>query len=155
MLRLGAVVSILALAACSSSSPAKTGGNDAADTRRDATAETGGKDAAGTPSTAKDANADQAGGAITCRPLSCPSGWFADNDTVCSPPATMGSSSCSQVGDGLCYLRCATDADCQAVGLSSCRSLTLFGGSDVGHATPVCAGTAQLPACAAADAAGD
>ncbi len=88
--------------------------------------------------------------AVTCRPdAACPSGWFRYDDTLCSPPDQSGKESCERVGDQLCHLTCKTDADCQAVGLPACGTLTFFSGSDAGRQVPACTGTTALPACMA------
>ncbi|MFL5308446.1 MAG: hypothetical protein ACJ8F1_24760 [Polyangia bacterium] len=102
-----------------------------------------------------DAGTDGGGDAgrapVTCRPdAACPSGWFPYDDTLCSPPDQSGKKSCERVGDQLCHLACKTDADCQAVGLPGCGTLTFFSGSDAGHQVPACTGTAALPACVTA-----
>ncbi|HEY6476066.1 MAG TPA: hypothetical protein VI456_05750 [Polyangia bacterium] len=68
---------------------------------------------------------------------------------------SSATSSCEPEGDNLCYLRCNTDADCTAVGLASCGSITFFNGSDAGHPVSVCNGTWQLPACTIPDAGND
>lgn len=112
---------------------------------------TGGTGTGGTGSGGTGSGGAGSGGtraSVSCRPAApCPSGWLQYSDYSCSPPDPSGRSSCSSEGDGLCYLRCGTDADCQAVGLVSCGSIVFFNGSDAGHPVSVCNGTRQLPAC--------
>lgn len=53
----------------------------------------------------------------------CPPGYFHYVDEVCNTDA-----GCEQVGDGLCYQMCDSDADCGGCG---CHPVYLFGGPDV------------------------
>lgn len=106
-----------------------------------------GVDVAGGGDASRDGDAPQA---VVCRPAApCPTGWYEDSDNSCSPPFSGTPPPCQPQGDGLCYLRCYTDDDCQAVGLSTCGVIYVFGGSDVGRPMSVCDGTKQLPQCPA------
>jgi hypothetical protein len=54
---------------------------------------------------------------------------FIYNDLVCEAPTPSGGTSCSQIGDGMCHLRCTTDADC-VTEAPFCRILGLYAGAD-------------------------
>jgi hypothetical protein len=59
----------------------------------------------------------------------CGAGDFVYRDRACGAPLPGGTSTCSDVGDGLCHLRCASDADCPAE-TAFCRTLGLYSGGD-------------------------
>jgi len=88
--------------------------------------------------------------ATTCRPgPPCPSGWYQYSDRACSPPYGTNPPACNSNGDGLCYQTCVTSADCGDPLFSTCGSITVFGGSDVGERKRVCDSVTVVPACPA------
>jgi hypothetical protein len=60
---------------------------------------------------------------------SCGAEDFVYNDLVCETPTPSGGTTCTPVGDGLCHLRCTTDADCVSEA-PFCRILGLYAGAD-------------------------
>ncbi len=81
-----------------------------------------------------------------CRPASpCPTGRMAYQDTICPWP----SGTCTPNGDGLCYQRCSTDADCTDSKFPLCSgSIYLYGGSDYGQTVHVCQSVQDVAGCA-------
>jgi hypothetical protein len=54
---------------------------------------------------------------------------FVYHDLACATPSPSGGTTCAEVGDGLCHLRCTSDADCIAEA-PFCRTLGLYAGGD-------------------------
>lgn len=62
----------------------------------------------------------------------CESDEFRFVDRVCGPPSRVdgGSRNCSRRGNGRCYQRCETDADCTNPDRPHCSVLGLFASGD-------------------------
>jgi len=93
------------------------------------------------------------GSAPACNPApTCPAGWFLNASKICS--CTLGgvcSSDCRDLGDGLCYQPCSTNADCTDARFPICGFVYKGDGLDYASQKSVCRAANQAPVCPSGD----
>ena len=90
--------------------------------------------------------------APACNPApTCPAGWILNASNICT--CTLGGvcTYCHDLGDGLCYQPCSTNADCTDARFPVCGSVEVGDGSDTSRRKAVCRAANQAPVCPSGD----